>query len=613
MVDGAALTTLPAQDAQADHHGQCQSNRDRLDNGDTRFSSSMRHHLSPFGPGRPNVSSPLVAGFFLAVFFACFSSVLTTDYGYQGDYVLLVEGPQGRLVKKMFTEGRPINALGNMLLLQGATDVEHLRYLRLVGVLGIVLLTWCVARTLSLAGWNRFQCVCVAVIMGTALPFQAYAARAECVLFPVAALAAGLAFLLSERAFESRRRRSQWLLAAGASLALLAALAIYQPAAMFFWVFAAVTLLKPNATPRDVLRRFRWYCVIALAGMSAGYVVYVLSPVMVPGSSVRTGLVRDIPTKVVWFLSVYLPDTLNFFLPSPSYQLFPGAGSEFSIHLYRKISNVLHALNISLLPSHEQAGMSASYALAVSPPGALSFVHKILDVFIAYGVFAFIGGGLWLYFRGTRRERLWQCGIAVSLLLLSCTPNLVVEKHISDYRTMSPPVSVIVLCAYFAFQGYAGRLCRLISPARVHAALGVAAVACTLSAAWHVHTFFVVPQVRELTLMRSELAQSDMSRIQGIRIILHPRWQQNTPAPFLWREFGNMSAVHSSWARSMASLLLRELPPEHANLPIECVDFNDATPPGGWGEGGQYLVVDMRKLGLLSPTADVSTRGTNDP
>ena len=573
----------------------------------------MRHHPSPFSPGRPDVSRPLVAVFFLAVFLACFAPVLTTDYGYKDDYVRLVEGPRGWPVKKMFTEGRPINALITTFLLQGVTDVEHLRYLRLVGVLGIVLLTWCVARMLSLAGRNRFQCVCVAVIMGTALPFQVYAARADCALFPYAALAAGLAFLLSERAFESHRRRLQWLLAAGASLALLVALAVYQPAAMFFWVFAAVTLLKPKTTPRDVLRRFGWYCVIALAGMSAGYVVYVLSPVLVPGSSVRVDLVRDIPTKVVWFLAVYVPDVLNFVLPSPSYQLFPGAGSELSLHLYRKISNVLHALNVSLLPSHEQVGMSASYALAVSPAGALSFVHKILDVFIAYGVFAFIGGGLWLYFRGTRRERLWQCGIAASLLLLSCIPNLVVEKHIPGYRSMSAPVSVIVLCGYFASQGYAGRLCRLISPARAHAALGVAAVACALSAAWHVHTFFVVPQVRELTLMRSELAQADLSRIRGIRIIPHTSWQQNTPAPFRWREFGDTSSADRTSARSMASLLLRELHPEHASLPIKHVDFNDAALPGGLGEGGDYLVVDMRKLGLPSPTADVPAHGTNDP
>ena len=572
----------------------------------------MRSPLSPFGPGRPDVSSPLVAGFFLAVFLVCFAPVLTTDYGYKDDYLRLVKGPQGWPVKKMFTEGRPINALITTFLLRGATDVEHLRYLRLVGVLGIVLLMWCVARTLSLAGWNRFQCIGVTVIMGTTLPFQVYAARADCALFPHAALAAGLAFLLSDRAFESRRRRSQWLLAAGASLVLLVALTIYQPAAMFFWVFAAVTLLKPNTTPRDVLRRFGWYCMIALAGMLAGYVVYVLGPVLVPGSSVRIDLVRDIPTKVVWFLVVYLPDALNFVLPSPSYQLFPRAGNELSIHLYRKISNVLHALNVSLLPSYEQVGMSASHALAVSPPGALSFVHKILDVFIAQGVFAFIGGGLWLYVRGTRRERLWQCGIAASLLLLSCIPNLVVEKHVPGYRSMSAPVSVIVLCGYFAFQGYAGRLCRLISPARAHAALGVAAVACALSAAWHVQTFFVVPQVRELTLMRSGLAQADLSRIRGIRIIPHPSWQQNTPAPFRWREFGDTSSSNPADARSMASLLLRDLYPDHANLPIECVNSMTQLSWGGGGGGG-YLGVDMRKLGLLSPTADMPARGTNDP
>ena len=136
-----------------------------------------------------------------------------------------------------------------MLFQQVATEIEHLRYLRLVTVLGIALLAWCLFQALAGAGWNRFQSACVAMIACTSLPFQVTASLIFNVNFPLAAIAAGLAFLLCERAFETHRRRSKWLPAAGASLTLLAALAIYQPAAMFFWVFAAVALVRPDTTP----------------------------------------------------------------------------------------------------------------------------------------------------------------------------------------------------------------------------------------------------------------------------------------------------------------------------------------------------------------------------
>ena len=370
--------------------------------------------------GRPSVSNLLVAGLFLAVFLSCFASVLVADYGYEDDY-RIIKGPTGtRVVQKTLTDGRPVKALFMMLFVRTATEIEHLRSIRLLGVLGIALLAWCMFQALARAGWSRFQSACVAVIMCTALPFQVTAACAICAPHPLGALAAGLAFLLSERAFETPRRRSKWLLAAGASLALLAALAVYQPMAMFFWVFAAVALLKPDTAPRDMLRRFGGYCVIGAVGMLAGFAMFELSQPLASDGPSRTGLVRDVPTKIAWFLSIFLPNALNFALPSPSWLLLPAAGG-------------------------------------------LSFVHEVLDTIIAWVVFVCIGGGLWLYFRGTRGERLWKCAVAVSLLLLAAAPSLMVQEQRSVYRLMAAPASLVVLFAYFAFQGY-GRPGRAASP-----------------------------------------------------------------------------------------------------------------------------------------------------
>ena len=439
--------------------------------------------------GRPSASNLLVASLFLAVFLSCFASVFGAEYIYRDD-LRIIEGPTEPFGAETFADGRPIKALIMMLLLRTATEIEHLRSIRLLGVLGIALLAWCVFQALARAGWSRFQSACVAVIMCTTLPFQVTAAWAVCAPHPLGALAAGLAFLLSERAFETPRRRSKWLLAAGAGLALLAALAVYQPMAMFFWVFAAVALLKPDTTPRDMLRRFGGYCVIGAVGMLAGFAMYELSQTLASGHPPRTGLVRDVPTKIAWFLSTYLPNALNFALPSPSWLLLPAAGG-------------------------------------------LSFVHEVLDTIIVWSVFACIGGGLWRYFRGTRGERLWKCAVAMSLLLLAAAPSLMVQEQRSAYRLMAAPASFVVLFAYFAFQGYGGlRAVRHLPsrpPVRAHAVWGVAAIACALSAAWHVRTFFVVPQVQELVLVRSQLERADLSRIRSIRVIHLPRWQLWTP------------------------------------------------------------------------------------
>ena len=535
--------------------------------------------------GRAPVSGLLAAGFFLAVFLACFASVLISDYGYLDDYSRLAGDPLARVGYLVVREGRPINALLWQLSLQMMTDVEHLRYLRLAGVIGIALLAWRMFRTLAYAGWSRFPAVCVAVIACTALPFQVYAAWASCAPYPLAALAAGLAFALGERGFEAPCHRSRLLAAAGAVLALLAAFAIYQPAAMFFWVFAAAVLLKPDTAPRDMLRRLGWYCAIVFAGMLAGFVMYRLCLLLVPGDPGRFGLVQNLPAKAVWFLSLYLPNAVNFFTLSPSWLLAPEAGGELSIDLYRWASDALRPLNAFPLPP-EQA--EAAYLRALAGAGRLSLLHKLLDALIAWGVLALIGGGLWRYFRGGREERLRKCAIAGSFLLLASLPSLIVGEHQWSYRTMPALASLVVVFAYLAFRGYAGQAAASV---RAHAVLGVAAAACAVSAAWHVHAYIVAPQVRELALMRSALERADLSRIQGIHVVRPPWSQRKTLAPLIWREFGYPS---SHYGRHMAVLLLRELAPEHADLPVERVKFEDfttrPTPP-------DVLVVDIWKAG----------------
>ena len=484
---------------------------------------------------------------FLAVFLTVYAPVLVTSYAFYDDYADLAAALQGDIsgtVNKKIAEGRPLSALLTSSLTV-ARDIGDLRYVRLLGIVGIAALAWGVFRLLVRIGWSPVRSFFVCVILCTTLPFQVYAAWAIAAFNVFAALASGLAFVMGERAFDEQKPLPKWLLAAGASLVLLVALTIYQPAAMFFWVFAAVTLLKPDTPLCAMLRRFGWYCLIVFVGMLLGFVVYKLSSALYPGDLGRGDLVQNIPAKIFWFLLAPFRNALNIGLLSPAHWLF----SEGS-------------------PVH-------------------SLFHKIIGVVIAWSVFSGIVGGLMLYWQGTLKERLGKLGVALALPPLSYAPNLLVAADVAAYRSLSVLTSVVVVYAFFAFHGYLRHWRRLVSPFWVNTVMGSVALASGLSATYHLQTYFVAPQVQELEIMRSHLAQGNLVQVRGIHVI-RSGWQ-DTLAPLVrYDEFGFPSSA--SWAaRAMVFLLLCDT--DYADLPVTVVAANDRIDPPP-----DSLVVDMGKL-----------------
>ena len=496
---------------------------------------------------------------FLAVFLTAYAPVVLTSYAFFDDYENLLKGPQAGEIARI-AEGRPLNALCRQIFLHGAMDIEDLRTLRFVGIVGLAVLAWSVFRLLVRTGWGQVQSFCVGVILCTTLPFQVYTAWAIAAFNVFAALASGLAFTLAERAFDEKKCLPKALLGAGASLALLAALTIHQSAAMFFWVFAAVMLLKPDTPLRTMLRRFGWYGLIASVGMLLGFGVYQLGLALNPGVAARTGLVHDLPLKAVWFLLEALPNALNFALLSPAYWFFSDGSA------------------------------------------TLSPFHRGVDILIAWSVLGTIVGGLMLYVRGTRQERLGQLGIVLLLLPLSYAPSLLIAESGATYRTLSGLASVVVVAAFFALHGYLRPLRRFCPPFRAgwaNAVMGGGALASVLSAAYHVQTYLVAPQVRELEIMRSQLSAGDLAQARGIYVI-RPAWQDTLAPLARYDEFGRPSSAMRPWtAGFMVALLLRDMAPAQAHLPITAVSADEpiAPPPDS-------LVVDMRNLRLQAQRDD---------
>lgn len=139
---------------------------------------------------------------------------------------------------------------------------------------------------------------------------------------------------------------------------------------------------------------------------------------------------------------------------------------------------------------------------------------------------------------------------------------------------------------YFALQGYAFYLHRFTSFMLTSAAMGIAAIACILTAAWHVQAYFVTPSIKEMEFIHSELERANLSNHEAIHVIRHELWR-----PF----YGQIQYLGASSARhftpaAMLGFALRDVAPEYAHLPITSSAFDDPTPP----PQGSF-VLDMSK------------------
>ena len=502
-----------------------------------------------------------VFALFLAIFSAVYLPVLRAEYGVEDDYVDFAaevsnlpasltdefgrEITPGRAWRRHIAEGRPLQGLAAYLAYGMASELEHHRYVRFAGILGIALLAWSLYRVLAGAGHHRLGAFCVAAVACSALPFQVWVYWASTATYPLAAALSGFAFLLADRASPHTHRNPErkWWSAAGAGATLLAALAIYQPAAMFYWVFAAAVLPTPNRAPGDLFRKLRRHCAIAAPALAASYGLAVLGLTLYPRHLDRMALVSDLPGQIEWFFLRVFHLAANFALPSPSWPFLPD----------------------------------------LDPPEVLESADRI----VGWAFFLVVSWGLVLYFRTAGGKARWRYGAAIFLLAAAFLPALVMEQGLLKYRTLAAPSALIVLYAYFGAQGFARAFRRRSLPGP---ALAVAALAGLLSAAYQVRVFLVEPQVREMEILRGELTGRDFSGAR--RIVLLQPTPLHTLAPFRHLEFGRPSSAWELPARAMVFLTLRETAPARAHLPIVRVPGDAPEPTPGPGD----LVVDLKFL-----------------
>ena len=476
----------------------------------------------------------------LGIFVLCYASALRSSYGFTDDYAILMGAVRGTPdVNVAVAGGRPTYAFFLRVFFAPLRGIGDLRYVRFFGVLCITVLAFSLYRSLVHNGWETLPSFFLAVIIGTLPSFQVYAAWAAVSFYPCAMLVAAGGLLFVEQACAEGRGGKQRRWAAGAVSLVTLALTIHQTSAMFFWVFAAVFLLRPEMIGEEVLRRVWWYGGVMTASLILGFVIFRIGVLSYGAELIgmqRATLVTDVVGKMYWFLKEPLKNSLN-------------------------------AINV--LPTWT----------------------------VAVGVALWTAGGVSLLLRGTLREKIIKSMCLLALLPLSYLPNLLVAENWASYRTLGAFTSLVMLYVCSAMSGYERFLRRFVAVRLCTVALGMIAVTSTVLAARQVANYFVAPQRQELEFMRTRLARADWSSVNSVYVVGLDdlRKSRGSRLPVRYDEFGFSSLVPAWSLRAMPYLLLRGLAPERREMSITLASAAEPNVPPP-----HALVIDLRTLPPLT-------------
>ncbi len=507
--------------------------------------SSLRAYVSSSGPIHLVIATTV---------FAMFLPALIVPYAFSDDYSVLwmIEGGEPsrqfgeNILDASAITGRPLAGLLDQLFFSAAGTIDNLRFVRLFAVVGIVALALLLHWALVRSGIMPTLAALIALLVCSMPAFQVYGSWTVLFSVPYAALLAGGASLFVVAGVDAPRNLVADRLV-GATMALLAALLIYQPAAMFFWVFFAVALVGARHESTRALRLVRTHLGVAAVALALAFLVLRLSVRLIGETATgaaRSSLTHDLDGKVRWFFEQPLYRSLNLF---------------------------------DLTPTRWLAALVATVAAA----GIL----------------------LWLLQRAARP--LLYALIAVLLIPLSYLPNLVVRENWASFRTQ---VSISSLIALYACLGAIGMWLifrdwlrprvsgrALVVAQRVALVISGAFVAASVVvAAKNVTTYFVEPQSTELRMLRSQVAAlpAGATRISFVQT----GWHQGMTKLVVYDEFGLASTVRL-WALEPSLLLiLREqerLPPRGLRPIVELYPFDTVALPR------DQPVVDLRGLQRL--------------
>lgn len=261
--------------------------------------------------------------------FGVFLPVLIVPYAFSDDYSILwmavSREPSAQFGKNILDAnaigGRPLAGLLVDGLFSAAGAIENLRFVRLIAVVGLIafglLLHWALTRS----GVKSTVAALIALLVCTVPAFQVYTAWAVLFFASLAALLAGGASLLVVAATDGPRQVMVDRLV-GAVTFLFAALLIYQPPAMFFWVFFAVALIGAASDSGRASQLVKLHFGVGFVALALAYLELKLTVHFMGASTIgaaRSHLNTHVIARARWFVKEPLYQALNLFNLTPTH------------------------------------------------------------------------------------------------------------------------------------------------------------------------------------------------------------------------------------------------------------------------------------------------------
>ena len=473
----------------------------------------------------------------VAVFLYCYLPALTNDYGIADDYYDFLQVPHsegtglGWVFDKRLMEGRPILAAVYYASAWFVDTLFDMRWLRLLGILGVAVASWCVFHELVRQGFDRIPSFAVAVMTGSSVPFQAVASWASTSSVPYAFAISYAAFRIAEHAL-TRKTVARYALIVASTVCLLMAFYIYQPIALSFWAFFAVGILRKSEITRNDGRRILVFLCITAAATVLSYLTFKIALNTLPYTDYphrgRFIEISDIFGRVSWLME-----------RMSSSAIFPVSTSEYQ---HREIWSLRFLPLVAIL-----------VGLVLYLAGKSSFVAR--------------------------------SAIVCALPALCHGIMLVTDWHDPFHSRMALGF-LVIFYALLAMHGYARHIGRVSPSVFVNYTMGTIALLGVALAYWHNERHNVRINVREIEYIRSELQQHDLASYDAIHVV---RPECTGRAFVRWGYIGPSSCA--DWAADfMVKFVLIDM---SANtLPLR---FSNSANGDNYVPNANTLVIDMEK------------------
>ncbi len=427
-------------------------------------------------------------------------STFTTTYAMSDAYHNLYAAQNGHLkgvIIAMLDGGRPLTAAFTAIGFHAAKTIMDLRFLRVFALVTLLAVVGLVYWTIRVRARRPITGLLLAAGFALQPAVQIYIAWSVCALYPLAMLLAGLAFILFQI------RNTTIANTVFSTLILLAAEFIYQPAAAFFWSFAAMEWLlvaRPNFLRASIsLIIFAFVMLLDFISSKIAPSIFYSDPF-----SIKRALICNTPLKkLFWFFRSPMKDSFNL----------------FDIH-----------------------------------PNAHIYVFSLGCVLVS---------AVFLVLR--RQINFLDIAIMVGLIFLSYSSNLVVQSDWSSYRTEVALTSVVIVIVVRFVGDSFGEFRLPPFPTYTHALLPVGLIVfLNFSAAANVLNEIILPQTTEYTMVKNYLYKAHFGSIKRVEIV--PARYDQTTAPFIrYDEFGTVSAADLWVPKAMLWLAAQQAPKQERN------------------------------------------------